>query len=173
MTEATSNEGTPSVPMADELFAVLGRVVFHFAGMEQGLRDAIRTALGFSDSCDILLTGLSFTHLLDRFSLLYAPLQAPDLVPTGMRAFCSDLTKLNEERNRQVHSTWGFWGSGVPSRMRKRLHRNEGVSFTMESVRPEELLHLAQRLEHATDLIYELQIRLLNDHALKRMYRIG
>ena len=158
--------------MKDELFAGLGRLVFYFAGLEEAIHDAIRTALGFSEACDILLTGLSFHQLLDRFSLLYASLQAPDLLPAGVGAFCSQLSGLNEERNREIHSSWGFWESGVPARSRKRLRRGQGVSFSMESVRPDALHALAARMERAAELIYELQVRYVDDHSIRFSDRI-
>lgn len=155
MTDTPNSTIEPS----DKLFSALGRVIFYFGLLEDSLRHAIVTALNDLDEGDIVVAGLSFPHLLDRFSVLYAPLDVEDIVTGGSRALCTTLSSLNEERNRQIHSTWGFWESGVPARTRKRLQRNRGIAFSMESIEPQVLLDLARRMEVAADLIYEIRIR--------------
>jgi hypothetical protein len=157
MVVAPSKEGPPD----ETIFAALGRLVYAFTQLEASLLNALVTALGDTDQAQVVTAGLSFNQALDRFSILYA-----ELAETGdvgnVKDLCLVLSNLNDERNRHIHSNWGFWGSGQPLRARHRLRRNEGLAFTMESVRSEEVLHLAERMHEAASKVYELRRKYLD-----------
>ena len=68
---------------------------------------------------------------------------------------------------------WGFWGSGEPMRAKKRLRRNEGVAFSMEAVKPDEVVQLANRMSAAARMVYELRRRYIEQrHVLLRSLAI-
>ncbi len=152
-----SEEGPPN----EAIYAALGRLVYAFAQLESSLFNAIVSVLGDTDASHIVVSGIAFSQLVDRFSVLYSAVDDPLVINGELTAFCSHLTALNEARNRQIHSDWGFWLSGEPARFRKRLHRNNGITVKMETVPPEDIVKLAQEMNDAAETVYRLRGRYL------------
>ena len=149
------------------IFGALGQLVYAFAQLEQSLLHALATALGDTEEANVVLAGLNFNQALDRFSVLYATVG--DSYEGGMSKLCSTLAALTAERNRHIHSNWAFWGSGAPARIRTRLKRNKGVAFSMETVDPGEVLHLARRMDEQTEAIYRLRIQYMEVRVTRRV----
>ena len=152
MTIYASEEGPPE----EAIYAALGRLIYSFTQLEASLLNAIATALGDTDEAEIVVAGMNFRQAVDRFSVLYSRLEDIEF-DGGLPAFCSTLSTLNNERNREIHSNWGFWGSGEPLRAKKSLRRNQGVAFSVESVNPEHLVELAARMSTAAETVYKLR----------------
>jgi hypothetical protein len=142
---------------APTLYHALGQVVFHFGQLEESLHDAVWMALGQSDHTRILTADLRFPDLVTRFRAIYREFRWPHSDVIGVDETCTLLSSLNEERNRELHATWGFWAdSGRPMRMRRKLRGNAALTISMESVEPATLESLAQRLDAATDLVWQI-----------------
>jgi len=143
----------------DELFIALGRLVFEFGQLEEALHDALWMALGGRDEVRILSAGLGFRQLLERFRALYAGFRDPVTgAAAGVDDLCALLDNLNTERNREVHSVWGFWAdNGRPARMR-RTSRRGSLALKLEAVEPHELLALAERMRLAAVKVWEVAL---------------
>lgn len=158
MTDTAKTEIRETEP-SDALYLALGRLVFDFGQLEEAVRHALLGVFDEYDEARLVLMGLSFRQLVERFSVLYAPFRYDASGEVGVGALCRMLSQLNDERNREIHATWGFWAdSGQPMRHRERLRANTGFSMTMESVPPKELLALAQRMRDASDLVWQARL---------------
>lgn len=156
MTE--SNKASQDTP-AERFYVALGRVVFAFTQVEHALSAAIETALGDSDAAQAVVAGLGFQLLLDRFSVLYGD---STVAPGTIKELCTRLAELNDERNRQIHSTWGFGvDSGHPVRERVRIKRNQGIELSAVMVLPAELESLAKALADAAEAVWSARLQYL------------
>jgi hypothetical protein len=149
MTLYPSNQRPPD----EAIFPALGRLVYAFTQLEAALLHALVTALGETDEARVVVLGLTFNQALDRFSVLYSGLQGAG----DVKELCSTLASLNQERNQHIHGSWGFWESGAPARIRQRLKRHQGISLAAETVKPQELILLAGRMNQAMETVYELR----------------
>jgi len=150
-----SKQGPPN----EDIYAALGRLVYAFAHLEGSLLRALARSLGDTDEAHIVLSGIAFPQLIDRFSVLYAAVDHPLVLDGKLAAFAATLSRLNEARNRHFHSVWGFWLSGDPARYRNRLQRNKGMALSMETVRPEEVAKLAEEMNQAAETVEQLRER--------------
>jgi hypothetical protein len=161
-----AGDATPS----DELYLALGTLVFNFGLLEEALRHGLLAAFDNSDDARLVLTGLSFRQLVERFGAIHARFRYEPGGALGVAPLCAMLGKLNEERNREIHATWGFWAdSGHPVRTRERIVPNAGLSLAMESVSPAVLVDLSKRMLDATDLVWQVRL----DFARQRRPAIG
>ena len=146
----------PETEPPEVLYRALGHLVFIFSHLDEGLHQAIKMRCGLREEVSILTSGLRFPELVDRFRLLFADFEHPaPSTERGVSALCKELIALNEERNRQMHSTWGFWSTGGPARMRHRIGKG-GMNLSLESVSVTDLDALADRMHRAADKVYEL-----------------
>lgn len=146
----------PNAEPREELFLALGHLVFAFGQLDEVLHDAMWMALGRRSETRILTSGLRFPQLVERFRAIYADFHDPISGSEGVAELCTELNALNEERNREVHSVWGFWAnSGRPVRAQRGLRRGS-LSLKMETVEPAELLELAGRMDKATEKVWEV-----------------
>jgi hypothetical protein len=152
---AELEEGAPT----DELYFALGKLVFNFGILEDSMVFALRAALGDTEEARIVVTGLNFRQLTERFGAVHAPFVYEISGERGVAPLTKLLYELNDARNRELHATWGFWAdSGHPVRTRQRIHRSSGISFAMESIKPSALLDLAKRMEDASDAVWQVRM---------------
>ncbi|HEX7958409.1 MAG TPA: hypothetical protein VF493_00730 [Terriglobales bacterium] len=141
-------------PPNRSIYEALGELVYAFNALEAMLLQSLVFTLGGTEEADIVVAGLSFNQALDRFSILFNEFLDKN-VDGGTAGFCSHVAAINDERNRHIHGHWGFWGSGQPSRRRKRLKRGHGVDVRYEGVDPSEVRDLAARLNAHAKIVYE------------------
>lgn len=145
-------------PSRDDLYRALGRLVFEFGQLDQSLHDALYLATGGREETRILTAGLRFPELVARFEALYASFEPATTGERGVKNLCGVLRGLNDERNREMHSIWGFYAtSGHPLRTQQRLKRG-GMMLEIHSVTPSELQELATRMSEAADKVWEVAL---------------
>lgn len=155
LSKADISETEPS----EALFSALGRLVFDFGQLEEAVRHALLSVFDGSDEARAILTGLNFRQLVERFGALYAAFEYEGSGEPGVVPLCRLLSQLNNERNREIHATWGLWAAnGQPMRHRERLQGSNALSLTMETVQPEELLALAKRMRDASDVVWQVRL---------------
>lgn len=162
MTLYPSKSGPPN----RAIFGALGRLIYAFAQLEGALLEALITALGDTEEAYTIVVGLNFRQALDRFSVIYARLGSANDTP-AISHLSATIGSLNEERNKHIHAVWGFWGSGEPARIRRRLERNKAVSLHMESIDPRSVEKLATKMDEQTEIVYRLRDRYLAERTRK------
>jgi hypothetical protein len=143
---------------SEELYAALGFVVFHFGMLTELVEQAIAMHFDYTEDARVLAAGLRFPELVDRYRVLYKDFEHHGSPVRGVNELCETLTALNTERNREIHSTWGYWAhNNSPARSRTRLGKT-GLSHSTESVSIESLRKLGSRMEAAGDKVYDIAI---------------
>jgi hypothetical protein len=143
-----------------ELFTrAFGELMIEFAILEGELFDWVNELA--SDNYfhgAILLAGVPYTGLVDRFAALVIHLRGTDeALHARLASLRVQLTDVSERRNRLVHSTWLLEPiAGVVSRIRTTAKGRKGLHFDTPAVPVEELLTLRRDIVCARSDLREL-----------------
>jgi hypothetical protein len=126
-----------------DMWRALGQLTIYFALLEDQLRFSIWAFMGSEEQepARIVVAGRPFAALVDMFCSLC---HLRGMNPKRIDALRTDLTRVNEVRNRYVHSDWSV-GRGPGSAMRSRhtAKAKEGLRFSFENVTAADIRALA------------------------------
>ena len=151
---------TPTSAFDPDLLLALGELVVRHAAVEETLRQAIwREAQADHIMVDVLLTGLSFSTLIDKFGAVYYEHHVP--ARPQINDLCSRLRTLNEQRNALIHSFWRpSPGSPDMTRLKASAKPSSGLVLRSQGVPTTAVRTLAADLGQAEDAVWQLIARL-------------
>lgn len=143
-----------------ELWQALGQLTVYYAMLEGQLKFNIWLMLRKEDEisalseiqeqqvAQIVMAGRPFSSLVDMFcSLCKLRGAEQDRLDTVRK----DLERVSAERNKYVHSQWGFGNKpGAVSRSRHTAKAKDGLKFSDEQVTPADVRALADDIGHVT-----------------------
>ncbi|MEI2719906.1 MAG: hypothetical protein V9E87_07140 [Gemmatimonadales bacterium] len=144
--------------VTDELYRSLGHVVFRFAELEEALGHLLFVALGEHARARAVVVGAGYRWMTDRLVAVLAAAPGVTSVPMDTAALAAHLGRLGEERNRLLHSSWGYWAeTGRPVRVSRRQRpRGSAPSVEFVSMDPSEIEAFASVLSVATQKVWEV-----------------
>ena len=151
---------TDETTSQDHLLNALGALVVSFSALEESLHDAI---VMLAVECDmatvnVLTAGLQFRSLVEKFGALCTKAAELRVPPTDVHKYCTLVLRLNEERNRYVHSAWGITHKDTGHRRFKRSAKaKSGFQLDIQDVSSAEILDLAERLRQAEQKLWEIR----------------
>jgi hypothetical protein len=152
---------TPSATFDRDLLLALGELVVRHAALEESLRQAIwLQAQGERIVVDVLLTGLSFSTLVDKFGATFYEHHPSSRLQ--VKELCSRLGALNDQRNSLIHSFWRpVSGSPDMTRLKASAKPSSGLVMRSQGV-PASVVHsLAEELGKAEEALWSLVTPLL------------
>lgn len=144
-----------------ELISALGRMVIQHSALEQTLRECIlvHTAKEDDVAVGVLLTGQSFSTLVEKYGAIYYEFHAEHR--QEIRSLCNRLSELNGQRNQMIHSFWRDGGDAIQAiRLKSTASVKKGLVLTASGVSPAEVEALALELHKAQEKLTELSIEL-------------
>ena len=139
--------------LPDEFLKNIGRLVVDFASLESSIAIAIWNLLSIDGSRgEIITSEMSFKNMLALFSSLFINKTSDPAALEEMKDLITRATKVEEKRNRIVHSSWGMrvWSDGreVVVRMKTTAKISKGLRRQDEELTLE---HMEQMIDEVVD----------------------
>ena len=155
-------------PFPEEFTRAFGEVMIEFAILEGELFDQVNElASGNYFHGAILLAGVTYTGLVDRFSALVLHLCRDDeVLHEALDGLRRRLRDVGEHRNRLVHSTWLLEPiDGRVNRRKPSARGKKGLHFDTPTVPVDELVGLRRDIRAV-----RAELGGLGDHVFYRVY---
>ena len=138
------------------LAAAIGTLVIQVSALEESLHDGIRLTVDGDTATDTLTAGLPLLTLVEKFGALCVQLQNARVPTEEVRAFCTHVNGLIDDRNAIIHAAWHLREGSPPQRFRRTAKPKSGFAMTFTESSVAEVTALAEAFRQAEMKLWEI-----------------